>query len=255
MSLPRVERWFAALLLLALLASWEAATRASILSALIFPAPTTIFAAGSRLASSGALALDLEATLTRVFVGLGCGAGLGLGLGLLMGWSPRLRRMIDPLIAVLHPLPKIAILPLLMLVVGIGESSKHVLIALGTFFPMLINAMEGVRQINPIHFQVAQNYGANLRKLITRVILPGALPAVLTGLRLAFNIALLLAITVEIATAREGLGSRIWLAWQTFRIEELYVALFVIGIIGFGFNILLRRLNVWLAPWRIDNQA
>lgn len=240
---------------MALLAGWEGAARAALVNALIFPAPTTILATGARLIANGELFADLQATMMRVFIGFAWGATLGLFLGLAMGWSPRLRTVVDPMIAAIHPMPKIAILPLLMLVVGVGESSKILLIALGTFFPMLINSMEGVRQINPIHFEVARNYGASTWKFLTRVIVPGALPSVISGVRLAFNMALLLAIAVELAAGKEGLGARIWLAWQTFRIEELYVALFVIAMIGFGFSFFLRRLNSWLAPWRVDNHT
>lgn len=234
----------------AFLTLWETATRTAIISPLFFPAPTTILLTAQRLVSSGELFIDLNATLTRILIGFACGASLGLVLGFAMGWSDRLRVVVDPFIAAGHSLPKISILPLLMLVFGIGETSKIVLIAVGTFFPMLINAMTGVRQISPIHFEVAQNYGASTMKLFTRVIAPGALPLVLTGIRLAFNIALLLTIAVEIASAKEGLGARIWLSWQTFRIEQLYVTLFEIALLGFGFNLGLERLADRIVPWR-----
>lgn len=178
----------------------------------------------------------------------------GLMLGLAMGWSRSLRMVIDPLIAAAHPVPKIAILPLIMILFGIGESSKIVVIAVATFFPMLINTVAGVRQINPIHFEVAENYGASLNKIFTRVIMPGSLPLVLTGARLALNMALLVAIAVELVSAQEGLGAMIWLAWQTFRTEELYVSLFVTAALGMILNFLLQRMTLYLVPWQTEQK-
>ena len=175
----------------------------------------------------------------------------GMVLGLLMGWSRRLRIVIDPLIAAAHPIPKIAILPLIMIVFGIGESSKVIVVAVAVFFPMLINTMAGVRHIHPIHFEVAQNYGAGLIKVFTRIVVPGSLPMVLTGARLALNIALLLTIAVELVAAQEGLGAMIWFAWQTMRTEELYASLIVIAALGIGFNLLLQSLTKHLIPWRV----
>jgi NitT/TauT family transport system permease protein len=172
-----------------------------------------------------------------------------------MGWSRSLRAALDPLVAAVHPLPKIAVLPLIMIIFGIGESSKIVVIAVGTFFPMLINSMAGVRQISPIHFEVAENYGASPFKVLTRVIIPGSLPLVLAGARLALNIALLLTIAVELVSAREGLGEMIWFAWQTLRTEELYASLVVIGALGVTFNLLLQALSQRLVPWHLEREV
>ena len=127
-----------------------------------------------------------------------------------------------------------------------------VVVAVGVFFPMLINTMAGVRQISLIHFEVAQNYGASLFKVFTRVVVPGSLPLVLTGARLALNIALLLTIAVEMVAAQEGLGEMIWFAWETLRTEELYASLIVIAALGISFNFLLQRLRARLVPWQVE---
>jgi NitT/TauT family transport system permease protein len=138
-----------------------------------------------------------------------------------------------------------------MIVFGIGETSKVVVVAVASFFPMLINTMAGVRQIHPIHFEVAKNYGASLRKIFTRIVVPGSLPLILTGMRLALNIALLLTIAVELVAAQKGLGSMIWFAWETMRTEELYVSLIVTAILGISFNFLLQTITKYLIPWRV----
>lgn len=246
--------WVTALIMIAPLMIWEVLARTGRISTLFFPAPSVILLTSIQLITNGKLSIHLGITLWRVFIGFCLGSISGLILGLAMGWSRSLRMVVDPLIAAAHPVPKIAILPLIMIFFGIGESSKIVVIAVATFFPMLINTVTGVRQINPIHFEVAENYGASLNKIFTRVIIPGSLPLVLTGARLALNMALLLAIAVELISAQKGLGAMIWLAWQTLRTEELYVSLFVTAALGVIFNFLLQRITLYLVPWQTEQR-
>lgn len=251
----RLNWWLPALVVVVALMTWEWQVRIGGLSPLFFPAPSAIALTLVRLLTSGELAVNVGATLSRVGLGFALGGVPGLILGLIMGWSRRLRVVIDPFIAAAHPLPKIAILPLIMIIFGIGESSKVIVIAVGAFFPMLINTMAGVRQISPIYFEVAENYGAGLFKVFTRVIMPGSLPLALTGARLALNIALLLTITVELVAAQEGLGEMIWFAWETLRTEELYASLAVIAALGIGFNLILQHLTTRLVPWQVERET
>ncbi len=236
-------------------AGWEAASRQGWLSPLLFPAPSAIAAKTAALMASGELPRQTAATMSRVFIGLVLGGVPGAVVGLLMGWSRRARALGDPLVAALHPIPKIAILPLIMVAFGIGETSKIVVVAVSAFFPMLISAMEGVRQISPIHFEVARNCGASRLKILTRVVMPGSLPLLLTGARLALNTALLLTIAVELLLTESGLGSMIWMAWQTLRIDQLYASLFVIAVLGVLFNALLQYLSARLVPWQEERQV
>lgn len=229
---------------------WEWLARRGMIAVLFFPAPTTIAATLGQWFVSGALMPHLFATVTRIGLGGLAGSVLGLGFGLLMGWSPRLRRMLDPLIAAAHPLPKIAMLPLVMILFGIGETSKIVLIAVSAFFPMLINTATGVRQIPSLYFDVAHNYRASVWLTFRRVIIPGSLPMILTGLRLAANMAFVITLSVEIVTAQKGLGAIIWLAWETLRTEELYAALTVIALLGVSINGSIKILTAWLLPWQ-----
>jgi NitT/TauT family transport system permease protein len=237
-----------------LLLGWEGAVRAGLVAPLFFPAPSTVALTIGRLAASGQLPADVAATLARLLLGFAIGASAGLLLGLAMGWSPRLRAVADPLVAALHPIPKIAVLPLVMVIFGIGEPSKLVVIAVSAFFPMLLNAMAGVRQINPLYFEVAHNSRASTWLVLRRVVLPGSLPLVLTGARLALNIALLLTIAVEMVAAREGLGAMIWLAWETLRTEYLFAGLVVVSALGISFNRLLLWLTRRAVPWQVERQ-
>ena len=234
-----------------ILACWELGSRAGVISPMFFPAPSRIALALSGMATDGRLFKDLAATLYRVAVGLSIGVGLGLPLGLLMGWNPGVRALVDPMVGATHALPKIAIYPILMVLFGIGDGSRVALVALGAFFPMLINSMTAVRQIDPRYFEVARSYGAHRNRILSEVIWPGSLPLVLAGFRLALNGALLLGIAAELLTARQGLGGMIWMAWQTFRTEELFAALFVTGLLGVSFNGLTDLLVRILVPWRI----
>lgn len=233
-----------------LVAAWEVGVRAGAVDALHFPAPSTIARTLGSLTAEGVLGTHVWATLARVLWAVLIGGGVGLILGLAMGRSIRLRSAIDPFVAALHPLPKIAILPLIMVIFGIGDMSLVIVIAAGAFFPMLITTMTGVMQISPIYEDVARLYHTSTSRVMLRVVLPGSAPSVLTGLRLALNTALLIAIAVEMVAAREGLGSMIWLGWTTLRTEEIYVAIVVTILFGLGVNLAISAITYLALPWQ-----
>ncbi len=250
--LDRLEPWLPVLFVVAVLLFWQWLSMTGRISPLFFPAPSTILSTLWEMIIDGTLWPHLKATIIRLFTGFLIGGTAGLLLGLGMGWSQRLRTIVDPLIAAVHPIPKIAIFPLIMIIFGIGESSKIVAIAIAAFFPMLINSMAGVQQLNPVYFEVTQNYGANQWKTFSRVVFPGSLPSILTGIRLAINMSMVIAIAVELLAAKEGLGVVIWFSWQTLRIEELYASLVVIGLLGVGINLFLQNLTHRMTPWSQD---
>lgn len=250
--LERLEGWGPWLIGAAALALWEILAGTEAISPTFFPPPSSIATAVGSALVGGEMMTHARVTLVRVLAGFALGAGPGLLLGLAMGASSRLRAQLDPLVAAAHPIPKIAVLPLILVIFGIGEASKLVLAALGAFFPMAINAMAGVRQISPIHFEVARSYGATKLKLFTRLVLPGSLPMALAGARLSLNVALTLTIAGELVAAQRGLGHMLWFAWQTFRIEEVYAGLVVISVIGIGLNVILARFSKWVMPWHAE---
>jgi NitT/TauT family transport system permease protein len=245
-----VSRFVPTLFWLLVLLAWEAAARANLILRLFFPAPSVILSTLVRLTISGKLVVDLGWTLYRLSLGLALGGSLGLVLGLLMGWSRAARTLAEPVIAAVHPMPKLALLPLALIIFGIGESSKVVLIALTAFFPILINSMAGVQHIDALIWEVAHHYQARGWALLQRVIWPASLPLVLVGIRLAVNAALLMTVTVELVTARQGLGATIWMAWQTLRTAEMYVTLIIIAAIGLVGNFVLNHITRLLTPWQ-----
>ena len=233
---------------------WEALARTGLISALFFPPPSVVAAALWRLIVSGVLPAGAALSLRRMFLGFALAAVPAVVLGLAMGRSRRLRDVADPLVACLHPVPKIAVLPLIMVILGIGEASILLVVALGVFFPILINTAAGVRQISPIHFEVAHNYGAGPLKVLTRVLLPGSLPMVLAGVRLGLNIALLLTIALEMVSGSEGLGGIVWRSWETFRVRDIYATLAVISLLGVAFNAALQVLSRRLVLWQPERE-
>ena len=231
------------------LATWELMARAGLISPLLAPSPSAVVRALVQEFTSGEIAPHLLLTLYRVGSGILIGGSFGIVAGLLMGMSRRLRDIADPFVAAIHPIPKIAILPLVMALLGIGDKSRIAVISLAVFFPMMINTMNGVLQISRTHLDVARNYGANGIKLFRRVVLPASLPMVLSGLRIGVNLALLITISIEIAGATQGLGALIWTSWEVMRIEVLYASLVVIMALGISANMLVRLVSDAVAPW------
>ncbi len=234
---------------IAILLTWEFLSDAGLIHPLLAPAPTVIVRTLVRQIATGEIGQHLIATLRRVISGLVIGGVSGVTMGILMGTMPRLRSIVDPFVAAIHPLPKIAILPVVMAIMGLGDASRIAVVALAVFFPMMINTLVGVRQINTTHLDVARNYGASGWKLFTRVIWPASLPMILAGVRIALNMALLLTISIEIASASVGLGSLIWMSWEVLRIDVLYSTLLVIMALGIISNLIFRAVAYRLVPW------
>ena len=232
-----------------LLGTLELLVRTGAYIRLFMPAPSAVAGSIARMIGNGTLTPHLLASLSRIIVGLVVGAGVGVALGLAMGTSRRLRRLVDPIIAALHPIPKLAFFPLLIVVFGVGEASKLAAVALGAFFPMLLNTVAGVRNMNPVHIELANNFGASRRQMFMHVLLPGSMPLMLTGLRLSSNVAFHSTIGVEMVGSRSGIGAMLWLSWQTFRIDQVYAILVVIAVIGIGLASLIRWVTYRSAPW------
>jgi ABC-type nitrate/sulfonate/bicarbonate transport system permease component len=189
-------------------------------------------------------------SLVRLFWGFIVGGIPALILGIVMGLSRPIRAIFEPLIAATYPIPKSSILPLALLIFGFGEGSKIFMVAVGVFFPVAINATTGVLEINRIYLDVGKNYKASRWNMFRTIALPGALPVVMTGIRLGLGMGLVLIAVAEMIGAKSGLGYIIWSAWETFAVEQMYVGLFVIAIIGSVLTIVLNEVEKILVPWR-----
>ncbi|HEV7455611.1 MAG TPA: ABC transporter permease subunit [Roseococcus sp.] len=222
-------------------ASWEGAARAGWVATLMFPPPTTILGWLLESLRGGEMAEALLASGQRLAIGFGLGAGLGTVVGLAMGLAPRLHRAFDPVIAALHPLPKVALLPLFLVLFGFSEQARLVPVVLVAFFPAAIAAAVAVRGIDPLLWNVARNYGAPPLMVLRRLVLPGAWPVLRAGLRLSLNAAIVVLISVEMLSGNDGLGAAVWQSWQTMRVEQLYGTLLVLAVLGLLFNRCLGR--------------
>lgn len=229
---------------------WEICARAGLIEVKFFPAPSTIFTSLFQLLGTAQFWTDLGLSLKRAGIGMLMGGIPGILVGLAMGLFRPVRDFLQPLVAGLYPLPKIAILPLLLLIFGLGEMSKYVTVAIGVFFIMVINTMAGVLNIRPIFFDVAKSLRASRWQTYATVALPGALPGIFTGIRLATGVALLLLVSAEFVGANEGLGYRIWWAWTVFWVDRMYVGLLEIAFLGFASAYLVDMLERMLLPWR-----
>jgi NitT/TauT family transport system permease protein len=201
---------------------------------------------------SGELLSDLAITLTRVAIGFAAGSAAGIVIGLLMGLSRLVRAAVRPIVGAVYPIPKIAILPLVMLIFGLGETTRYVIVAIGVFFLVLLNTMAGVMGIERIYLDVGRNFGARRLDVLRTIALPGALPLIFTGLRLGWGTGLLLIVAAEFVGARSGVGYLIWNSWQTFAVDEMYAGLLVISALGLISFALFDQLERWLVPWRRD---
>lgn len=251
----RALRAVAPVLFVAILGILEFLTRAEILPPLFFPPPSQVFARLVEMIGSGELGEHLTATVSRILIGFLAGGIPGMLLGMLMGWSQRVRTVVDPFVAAIHPVPKISLLPIIMIIFGIGFLSRTLVVAVSAFFPMLINAMAGVRQIHPVYFEAAQNCGASRRQILRKVVFPGALPFVLAGVRLALNTALSLTVAIELLMSDKGLGSLIWMAWQTLRIKDLYAAITIAALLGIAIRLFVQLLQSRLVQWQVKTQT
>lgn len=237
-----------------LLLVWEIAARTGLVDARLFTPPSQIAAQGWEMTVSGELWKHIAATGTRLLIGFTCGAAAGILVGLLMGVSRPLRAALGPTFTALYALPKIAILPLLLLIFGLTETPKILSVAISVFFVIQINTLAGIIQIDDRILEAARAYKATGTKLFRHVLLPGAMPSVMTGLRVAAGMSVIVITAVEFVASNDGLGYLIWNSWQLFQPSKMYVGLIVVSVLGAlvtGLIILLERA---LIPWKYSNK-
>lgn len=235
---------------LILLGLWEICARAGLVDVRFFPAPSNVIRHLVAMIGSGDLWRHLAASLYRLFVGFFVGCVPAIVIGLAIGLYRPVRAALDPLISATYPIPKSSLLPLILLIFGLGESSKIAMVAIGVFYPVVINTAAGVRQIAPIFLDVGHNFGASRFNMFRTVALPGALPLIMTGVKLGAGMGLVLIAIAEMVGAKSGLGYMIWNAWELFDVQTMYVGLFVIAIIGFLLNAGFDLLERVIVPWR-----
>src|SRR5262244_1600877 len=246
LSRPWVAWAFFALLLLL----WEGGSRARLIDPLFLPAPSQIWIALEELTASGELARHLGASLGRIAAGWLIGTAAGVVLGGLIGLSWLSRAVGLPVISALFPVPKIALLPLLILWFGIGEASKVATIALGVFFPMAISAYAGVDNVPRNLIRMAQSFDVPFLRIVANVVLPGMLPSVLAGCRISASIALILVVAAEMIGANVGIGALVLTAGNLMQTDKLMAGIAAISMLGLLVGAAISWLERALLSWR-----
>lgn len=229
---------------------WEFLSRTSIIDPRFFPPPTQIVSTLSGLLTNGELYEHVGISLFRIVIGFLLGVIPGIVIGLCMGLYAPVRHFISPLIMALMPIPTLALLPLILIIFGIGETSKIVTIAGSVFFPVVINTVAGVITIDSIYIDVAKNYGASQKDFFMKIALPGSLPVMLEGIQMGQAIALLTIVAAEMMGAKSGIGYLIWTSYSAFLLKEMFVGLILISFFGYLFSLMIRGLRRKLLPWR-----
>lgn len=235
-----------------LLGIWETLSRLELINPIYWPAPTSLWGTFVEMLTEDDLLGDIWLSTVRILGGFALGSVPGVILGLAMGLFWPVRVFLMPLAAALYAIPKIAILPLVMIVFGIGETSKFVIVALSIFFLVVLNTMSGVLEIDRTYRDVARNLGASRLELFTTVALPGALPSIFTGLRLAMGFALIVIVGTEFLTVSQGgIGALIWQSWTILSVKKMMVGLIITGIMGWLLSLLVNLSERLVMPWRV----
>jgi NitT/TauT family transport system permease protein len=237
------------------LAVWELLAMAGILRANYVPAPSELAPHLIELLAGGELWRHLTMTLYRLSLSFLFALVPAVLLGLCLGMSRGLRLAVEPLLNSLYAVPKIALLPLVMLVLGVNERTLIFTSTLTSFVQMTVSTTGGVLAVDRNILDAGKNYGAGGWRLFRYVLLPSALPDIFTGMRIGLGLTLVLVIAVELTAAQEGLGAFIWTAGQTFAAKNLFAAFIVIGVLGWLLTYGLERLGRWLMPWQQRSNA
>jgi NitT/TauT family transport system permease protein len=233
-----------------LLAVWQLLLMFGLGDRRFIPAPSDIALRFAAMIASGELAQHTAVTLSRVFAGFAVGSLPAIAIGLLMAMYRPVRIFFDPLIATLFPIPKVALMPLLLLTFGFGDASKIALVAIAAFFPVIINTYAGAANIEKIYWDVAKNFGASQAVMFTRVVFFGALPMVFAGLRIALAVSFIVLVAAEFVASKIGIGYLIWNSWELLQVDVMFVGIATIGILGLITSALFQEIERKVIPWK-----
>jgi ABC-type nitrate/sulfonate/bicarbonate transport system permease component len=233
-----------------LLAVWQILLALGFGDRRFVPAPSDIAVRFWELTVSGELAWHTAVTLWRVLAGFTIGAVPAVAIGLLMAMFRPARIFFDPLIAALMPIPKVALMPLLLLAFGFGDASKIALVAIAVFFPVVVNTYAGAANIERIYWDVAKNYGASTYVMFTRVVFFGALPMIFAGLKIALAVSFVVLVAAEFVASKTGIGYLIWNSWELLQVDYMFVGIVVIGILGLISAAAFQEIERKVIPWK-----
>lgn len=247
---PRNRAWAGAATLAGLVALWQAGASAGMIPTLFLPAPAAIARTLWHLAVSGELWTHLSASLWRLAIGWSLGTLFGIGVGLAAGLWSVFRSPVMAVVAALFPIPKIALVPLFIIWFGIGEGSKIATLSFGAFFPTVIATIGGVDNVPRGLIRMGQSFGLSTRAIVRSIILPGALPAILSGFRLTTSIAIVLLVAAEMIGADRGIGAFVLAAGNLYDTDALLAGIVLLSLLGLTVAGLIGWLERALLTWR-----
>jgi sulfonate transport system permease protein len=234
---------------LVLLILWEASSRAGLISQQVLPSPGAVAATAWRLVLSGELPKHLGASLLRAIAGFAIGGGIGFVLGVLVGFSRLAEALLDRPIQMIRAIPFLALLPLVIVWFGVDESGKIFLVSLAVLFPIYINTVLGIRQVDPKLLELARVQGLSRLETVRRIILPGAMPSILTGVRYALATAWLALVIAETLATTRGIGFLAMDAREFLQTNVIVLTILIYAVIGVGADSLARLLERRLLAW------
>jgi len=235
--------------IIVVVAFWELSIRTGLIKAFFLPAASDVAFQFWKSFTAGDLVENFVVTLRRMAVGYGLGSGAAVLFGLILGLSRSLMAFFNPLVAAIYPLPKIALLSLFLVIFGVGDPPIIASVAVSTFFPVLLNTLAGLKSIDPVLIKAARDLGANRFQVATKVVLPGSLPMILTGLRQGAAVALIVVVGVEMYIGQSGVGHQLAWATQFFDIALLYTYIVAIGLFGILLFKCIDLIEALLVPW------
>jgi NitT/TauT family transport system permease protein len=235
-----------------LLLLWQLLLMAGIGDRRFVPAPSDIALRYWQMLASGELIYHSAVTLYRVFAGFFLGIVPAIAAGLLMAMFRPVRIFFDPLIATLFPIPKIALMPLLLLAFGFGDASKVALVVIAVFFPVVVNTYVGAANIEKIYWDVARNFGASQAVIFRRIVFFGALPMIFAGLRIALAVSFIVLVAAEFVATKAGIGYLIWNSWELLQVDVMFVGIVTVGILGLIATVILQEIERLVIPWKSE---
>ncbi len=246
---PKSRRWVGVFVFIALITIAEWGTRAGWISALSLPRPSDVLETFRELYESGLLFKHLGPSLSRLVIGAAIGAFIGICTGVLIGLFSYIRSGLVPVVAAIFPIPKIALLPLFVIWFGIGEGSKYALIAFGTFTPTVVATYGAVDNVDRTLIRMGQSFGLSWWSIVRKIVLPGAMPGILSGLRISLAIAIILLVAAEMLGAEYGIGAYILQAGSLYDLERLFAGVVILSVLGVlvsaAIGVIERRLLSW----------
>jgi len=245
-----IRRWPGFLLFVLILLAWECASAFNWVDQVSIPRVSAIAQAWAASVQDGQLPAAVGPTLGRICCGFAVAALVAVPLGLAMGSFALVYRLIEPLTEFVRPIPAAAYIPVAILFLGIGDEMKIFVVALACLFPILLNTYGGVRGVDPVLIDTGRTFGVPRLKALRQIVLPAALPSILTGMRISLGIALIVAVVAEMIAGNSGIGYYILDMQRSFRIPDMFAGIFTLGLVGFIINFAFLKLEQHFLRWR-----